>query len=741
MNKFPLNLSNPPTNLKESFTSSNIPLLPQNLTFLSKLLNFSYDFFRFSDEISTIPIILTFIFNIMFYESLLLILYETTLSYKDYALCISFFLALKFVLSLFFSIDFLIKMLNFRDFEILSCYNYFFFLIDFISGPLAFSLSMKNIIFFGMLEFYVEFCILSIRIISYRPIREMLAKIYQILPLITPFLLYLFIFSYIFSSLGIILFSDSYPEDWGNYPLAFFSIFQLLTLDNWGRAGLKMENSQGNWKGMIIIAFNFFFNFCFLNYFVGCMVDYLSFSDKILKQIAEINEGSKEKISSFFKNCLFGSYYKYWIESMVFVILLKDICSESDLIGLEINLIIILCIIFIYTAHFILFFLGFLKEFQSFNKENNHLLQIQIFLNFVSGPLALLAFFFFYTDNFSIEYLNSFILLKTFTITPLKFILFDNIRVISLLFSFYLFIFVIVFLIGVLLCGYLSITVPDLFGSMNKGFFTVMEIITLDGWASSILAEIEDYMDFAAILEIFLVISIHFVLINIVNALACNEMNLIYMRRTGVKLTRYNKEIDEKKVIVIKKACQDIIEISLRIGSYRERFSRKSAKTKQEKLLGFLDKKLILEDPEEIQSFILLKKAITESKKSNIYHFSLIESKFIHKDLKIRTLAGIKRKRTAIFEEKDYNRFHGIRKIKSDLGESCESKMKHVQNLNDFSLMEGFDGIEEECVLIFRGKRVKINYLYFLRLNNNVGIESREEDWELTSRIKERASF
>ena len=745
-NKFSLTLPNPPTNRKESITSSqflnNVPLISQNLTFSSKLMQFLHDFFRFSDEISTVPIVLTFLFNIIFYEIILNTLYESTLPFDDYALYISFFLVLKFLLSLFFTIDFLIKMLNFQYFEILSCYNYFFFLIDFISGPLAFSLSLKNIIMFGMFEFYVEFGILSIRLISYRPIRETLVKIYQILPLITPFLLYLFIFSYIFSSIGIILFSVTYPEEWGNYPLAFFSLFQLLTLDDWGVTGLKMYNAEGNWKGMIIIAFNLFFNFCFLNYFVGCMVDYLSFSDKTLKQIGEINEGINEKISNFFKNCLFGRYYKYWMEFMVFVMVIKDICYESDFIGLEINLIIILCFIFIYTAHFILFFLGFLKEFKSFNKENTHLLHIQIVLNFVSGPLALFLFLFLYTENFSIEYLNALILLKTFTITPLKFILFDNIRVISVLFSFYLFIFAFVFLIGVLLCGYLSMSVPDLFGSMNTGFFTVMEIITLDGWASTILASIEDYMDFAAILEIFLIISIHFVLINIVNALACNEMNLIYMRRTGVKLTRFNKEIDERKVIIMKKACQDIIEISWNIGSYRENFASKSAEIKHDKLLGFLDKKLILDDPEEIQSYFLLKKAISDSKNLNIFQFSLIESKFVHKDLKIKTLAGIKRKRTAIFEEKGHSRFSPrIRKIKSDLDEVCDSKLKHVQSFNNFSLMEGFSMDGEECVLIFRKKKVKINYLYFLRLNNNVAVETREEDWELTSRIKERMSF
>jgi len=274
--------------------------------------------------------------------------------------------------------------------------------------------------------------------------------------------------------------------------------------------------------------------------------------------------------------------------------------------------------------------------------------------------------------------------------------------------------------------------VPDLFGSMSKGFYTVMEIITLDGWASTVLVSIVNYMDFAPILEILLIITIHFLLINIVNALACNEMNMIYMMRTGVNIVKYNENLDtNNKIKVIKRDMEEVIKNSLEIVGTYENFVRRFTKKRNEKLMKLFDQKLVLTHPEDIQNFYLMRKAIFNNKNCFGFQFSFLRNKYIEKNLKIKTLSGSTRKRNFIFEDVKFRK-------KSENTTQLDTEMKTVKSFESFELP--FDNVlcEAGCELIFRGKIVRLSNWHFLRINNNVRIECREEDLELHNRIKEK---
>ena len=718
---------------RNSFDSVILLEKPEDKTFSSKILSFFCDFRDRSDEIMLVLLIFNLILNIICYESFLLLLYESKLSYDTYALYISLFLAVNSVFSLCFSFDWVAKMLNFKTLDSLENYNYFYFFIDFVSGPLALMLNIKILVVFGMFEYYCQFFLLNFRLFSAKPIRGILIKIYQILPLITPFLLYLFVFAYMFSSFAIVLFSETYPEDWGNYPKALFSIFQVMTLDNWGRGGL-MYDTNDSWNGMIIIAFNFLFNFCFLNYFTGCIVDYLGFSDQILKQIQEINDGKLEKQENFWKNLVWGSYYGVVMKGVLILILVKDCLYQEDLIDHETNLIICLSIFGGYSCHFLIYIIGLNKESKEQDKAIEKMITI---FNFISGPCGMLIFtLIFVNKKNTIQYLNSFLLLKMFTITPLKYILFDNIRVISLLFTFYLFIFVVVFLIGMLLTSYLSLSVPSLFGSWGKGFYTVMEMITLDGWASSILVKIQKYIYLAPIIEIVLIITIHFLLINIVNALSCNEMNMIYMMRTGVRIAKYSNDLSSNnKIVVLKRDVEEFIRKSLAISGIYENFVRRFAQKRNEKLLRLLDQKLILTDPEDIQNFYLIRKAIYNSENNLGFHLSFLRNKYVDKSVRILTLSKRNKNRANIFE----GDLRHANKSDNNLNSSNNNVMKPVKSCESFE--SSFDWVFSEgdgCELIFKGKRIRLRNWNFLRINNNVRIECKEEDLQLQMRIRTR---
>ena len=685
------------------------------------------------------------------------------------------------------------------------------------------------------------------------------------------------------------MFSDAYPEDWGKYSKAFFSLFQLLTLDNWGRGGLMMYNSEGNWRGMIIVAFNFFFNFCFLNYFIGCVVDYLNFEERILEEIEKINDGQNGVKTIFLINCVFGKYYNSIMKGFLALILANDCLFESKIINKQYNSLITLFIICCFTGHFMIFLAELVrskrvekrklkkieenfenfkiqKDFEKYDNSENHenyqnfnlsepdinnmkkygyyntmleitqndeilkniespnstaklsklvkkqennenLTEMQFFLGFLSGPFALFMFFFLNSSSYLKEILNILICMKLFSINPCKFILYDNIRVISMLFTYYLFIFLTVFLVGILLCIDLSTKVPNSFGSMNRAFFTVMEIITLDNWASSILTAIKPYMSLAPFIEIMLIIIIHFLLINIVNALACNEMNLIYQNRTGLQITRYLFEVDDDNVILIKHANQEILESSLQMITTYESFVRRYVLKRNQDLMKSLDPFIILQDIEEIQNYYYLRRAVLDSRSGVQIQLKIIKDKFIHKEKRIKVLSSMQRKRTMIFElntpvhkhmDVDDVKFSPLLKElsekkdnnqkinskwgplaldhkKASMGDiSSNVKQKQLvkelsmpnfrenlafntfQNENDdktvsqYSNFDDFNGNGYEdlsllsstlkaCYIVYKGKRIRLKNLHFLRLNNNVRILSKQEDVELNNKIKKRA--
>lgn len=699
----------------------NHPLL-NNSSFLN-------DFFRFSDQICLIPCILCLIFNIYFYEDMLVTLYMNELSVYTYRLFISLFLVFNIVISLFFTFDFVVKIWYIKRMNEIPNYNLLFLICDFISGPVTFLFSLKVLILFTLYEYQIIFLLISLRIFSVKQIRQKILKIYEMMYLTAPFLLYLIGFAYIFCSIAIIFFKDLDDEDWGNYGKASFSLFQMLTLDNWGNGGLKSYYSQGNWMGMIIVVFNFAFNFCFFNYFVGCLVDYLNFSKEILQKIYKINSGEDEKINSFLKDCIWGNNYCFWIKVSFVIMIVKEILFIINRISFFACLLINLAYCVVYTAHFIVFYCGYSQEIKI--KQEEKKFEIILFiLHFCSGPLALIVFYCICDDDFVLEYINTLLILKFFTINPLKFMLIDNLTVITTLFPFYLFIFIFVFLIGWIMAMNLSAEVPSLFGSMSLAFFSVMEIITLDGWISSILDEIEDSMTLAALFEIIVILIVHFLLLNIINSLACHKLNIIYMKRSGIQLKNYVVKKDNRNpIIIVKRSIKEIIENSLEIIGLNENFMRSHSKKRKKNLLGHLDKGITLTDPEEIQNYYLLKRVISNSMNTNVHHFSMINADFMERNQKIKVLSELKRKRTMIFSEES-PRFRKNPNFRESF--SFEFMM------NNYT----YESYEEEdsIIIAYKGKKVKVSFLYFLKINNNVQIYTYQNEKDLIFKMRMRGN-
>lgn len=700
---------------------------PENLAFSEKISRFFDDFFRFSHEITMIPFILTFILNVIVYESVLITLFTDHLSFYTYCLCISLFQVFNFVMSLFYCIDFVLKAKNFEKTSQIPEYNMFFFFCDGIAGPVSFALCFKVLIIFEKKQFLYVFLLMSFKIFSFRPIRRILFKLYKIFPLIPSFLLYLFVYSYIFSSIGLILFFENDVDDWGNYAKAFFAVFQMLTMDNWGRAGLKMYYSNGHWMGMVVVILNFSFNYCFFSYFVGCVVDYLGYSDEILDKVKRANGGKNRKIKPFIKDCIWGTNYDVIIKFYLLIKILKELLFMFGIINFQFCLYIALAFSSLNFAHFIVYYSGYMKEMAQIQRENS--IEILVFvLNLFSGPFAFLILCAIYQNNDALWYMNAFLLLKVLTINPLKFILFDNLRVIKKLYTIYLFIFIFAFLMGLVLSCFLHLKFYSFFGTMSRSFFTLLEIITVDGWASNILVSIKDYLYLAPLIEIAIVLAIHYLLFTIINALASKQMNLIYCKRSGVQLPNVLDEEEYRETIVLRRSLQEIIENSLEILGLNENFMRRHAYKRKKKLLNNADKFICLSDPEAISNYYILKKAINDYQKYYELHFSIIKNKFINKNLKIKALSN-SRSRNMIFYDSPQ-----LRKSQDNINLQGKNREKSKSTLETYQEFQ-----DEECVIYYKNKSVKVKYLHLLKINNNVKIIGWANEMALINQIKIRA--
>ncbi|XP_035140979.1 cation channel sperm-associated protein 3 isoform X1 [Callithrix jacchus] len=127
-----------------------------------------------------------------------------------------------------------------------------------------------------------------LKIIRYsQGIRMMISAMRQTVYTVASVLLLLFLLMYIFGILGFCLFGSQDRGDydnWGNLPVAFFTLFSLATVDGWTDLQKQLDNRGFALSRAFTIIFILLASFIFLNMFVGVMIRYTEDSIKKFEQ-------------------------------------------------------------------------------------------------------------------------------------------------------------------------------------------------------------------------------------------------------------------------------------------------------------------------------------------------------------------------------------------------------------------------------------------------------------------------
>ena len=77
---------------------------------------------------------------------------------------------------------------------------------------------------------------------------------------------------YVFGVMGAKLFADDMPEDFGSLGESLFTLFQLMTLDDWANV-VKPSMERNVWSLLYFLPFTLLATFVVLNLFIGVIVD------------------------------------------------------------------------------------------------------------------------------------------------------------------------------------------------------------------------------------------------------------------------------------------------------------------------------------------------------------------------------------------------------------------------------------------------------------------------------------
>lgn len=110
------------------------------------------------------------------------------------------------------------------------------------------------------------------RIISFIPdLRLLVTSLFQLIPKLAYIFVLLFIFFFIYGTVGATFFAEINPDLWGNVAIAMLTLFRIMTLEGWSDVMYEtMEIYSSSW--VFFVSFIIITAFAFLNLLIGVIV-------------------------------------------------------------------------------------------------------------------------------------------------------------------------------------------------------------------------------------------------------------------------------------------------------------------------------------------------------------------------------------------------------------------------------------------------------------------------------------
>ena len=134
------------------------------------------------------------------------------------------------------------------------------------------------------------------RVISFVPeLRILVSSIFRVLPKMGYILILLFIFFYIYATIGATFFSEINPDLWGNVALSMLTLFRVLTLEAWTDVMYEaMDVYPISWT--YFVSFIIITAFAFLNLLIGVVVTVVEQETKNESEIEEIKKARENEL-------------------------------------------------------------------------------------------------------------------------------------------------------------------------------------------------------------------------------------------------------------------------------------------------------------------------------------------------------------------------------------------------------------------------------------------------------------
>ena len=140
------------------------------------------------------------------------------------------------------------------------------------------------------------------RVISFIPeLRVLVEALFQVIPKMMYILLLLFIFFYIYGTIGATFFADINPELWGNVAVSMLTLFRVMTLEGWTDVMYEtMEVYYSSW--IYYVSFIVITAFAFLNLLIGVIVSVIDKESRLDEKLENVNVEREEELLRSIQN-------------------------------------------------------------------------------------------------------------------------------------------------------------------------------------------------------------------------------------------------------------------------------------------------------------------------------------------------------------------------------------------------------------------------------------------------------
>ena len=163
-------------------------------------------------------------------------------------------------------------------------------LVDFLKFVVSFLSTFNSDVFLVFRVFRALRAVRALRVLRtiafFEHLQEIVLTLVQSIPAIANIVMLLFMVLYMFAVIGVNLFSDVLPARFGGIFVSIFTLFQLITLDDWFEVYLGVRDSTPS-SIVYFVVFIIMETFIFINFFIAVIVNNLQTSKVAQKKKIE----------------------------------------------------------------------------------------------------------------------------------------------------------------------------------------------------------------------------------------------------------------------------------------------------------------------------------------------------------------------------------------------------------------------------------------------------------------------